>query len=162
MTPDQLTIRRAVPGDAPAIARHRRLMFMDMGHTDPEKLDVMESACVDWVRIRLASEEYLAWLAVSAEGAAVSGAGLWIQPAMPRPVDMCGRRGYILNVYTYPEYRRRGLAGQLVRRTVKWCRDQGINYVALHATEAGRPIYEKLGFKAGNEMYLWVKDLTDA
>ena len=35
-----------------------------------------------------------------------------------------------------------------------WCRGQGFRSVALHASEEGRPLYEKLGFHHTNEMRL--------
>ena len=36
----------------------------------------------------------------------------------------------------------------------RWLAEQGIQHVTLHATEAGRPLYEQLGFVEGNEMTL--------
>ncbi|MBN2305392.1 MAG: GNAT family N-acetyltransferase [Anaerolineae bacterium] len=156
---EPVTIRRAIPDDAPAIARHRRLMFETMGHTNPALLDTMEAAFVPWVRERLASEIYLGWLAITGAGFAASGAGLWVREYPPNPIDMGFRRGYVLNVYTYPAYRRRGLARQLVKCAVVWCQEQNINGVMLHYTEAGRQIYESLGFRLGNEMFMWTKNL---
>ncbi|NDJ74876.1 MAG: GNAT family N-acetyltransferase [Chloroflexi bacterium] len=155
------TIRRGTPADAHIVTKHRRLMFIDMGYTDPQKLDAMDAAFVPWVRERLARDEYLAWLAVSPEGDVVSSAGLYIREFPPHPEDMSERQGYILNVYTVPDYRRRGFAGQLVRAVVRWCRDSGINRVTLNYTEAGRPIYERLGFTDSNVMLMWAKDLVD-
>ena len=91
---DTLTIRRATPDDAPAIARHRRLMFEAMGFTDPARLDVVEAAAVPWIADRITREEYLGWLAVTGDGFAASGAGLWVREFPPGPRDLCGRRGY--------------------------------------------------------------------
>lgn len=62
------------------------------------------------------------------------------------------RRGYLLNVYTEPDFRQRGLARVLVEAALHWCRASKIDFVTLHASEEGRSLYEKLGFKAGNEM----------
>lgn len=36
---------------------------------------------------------------------------------------------------------------------------RGIGVVALHASEAGRPVYELLGFRATSEMLLVLPDL---
>jgi hypothetical protein len=33
-----------------------------------------------------------------------------------------------------------------------WSREQGFDRVVLHASDAGRPLYEKIGFKPTNEM----------
>jgi len=35
-----------------------------------------------------------------------------------------------------------------------WLAGRGIEYVALHTTGVGRPLYEELGFVDGNEMKL--------
>ncbi len=61
-------------------------------------------------------------------------------------------RGYVLNVFVEPEYRGRGLARALMELCVTEARSRGIRVVALHASDAGRPLYEKLGFYAANEM----------
>jgi GNAT superfamily N-acetyltransferase len=64
------------------------------------------------------------------------------------------RRAYILNVYTEPGYRGRGIARQVVSAIGEWCRQEGFCSVALHASSMGRPIYEAMGFKPTNEMRL--------
>ncbi len=154
-----LTMRRATPDDAAIISRHRRLMFEAMGFSDVGKLDAMEAAYVGWVRDRLARDEYLGWLVVTPEGFAASGVGLWVRDFAPHPADMSGQRGYIFNVYTYPDYRRRGLARQLVLESLVWCRDHGMQAVTLHYSRDGKSIYESLGFKMDNGMIFWTRDL---
>jgi GNAT superfamily N-acetyltransferase len=159
---ESFTIRRATPDDVLTITQHRRWMFMEMGFTDPASLDEMSAAFEGWVHDRLVREEYLGWLMIDAENFAASGAGLWLREFPPSPGDMGLKRGHIMNVYTYTEYRRRGFAGQLVRCTIKWCQAHGINGVTLNYTEVGRPIYEALGFKESNLMFMWAKDLVEA
>ena len=39
-----------------------------------------------------------------------------------------------------------------MRHVLAWTRDEGITSVVLHASDAGRPLYEDLGFVATNEM----------
>ncbi|MBA3762926.1 MAG: GNAT family N-acetyltransferase [Chthoniobacterales bacterium] len=65
-----------------------------------------------------------------------------------------GRLGTVLNVFTEPEWRRRGVAGLLMQRIINWSRDAGLDGLTLHAADAGRTLYEKLGFVATNEMRL--------
>jgi GNAT superfamily N-acetyltransferase len=64
------------------------------------------------------------------------------------------RRGNILNVYTAKTFRRRGLARWLMEAVLLWCRQNGIDTVILHASPAGKSLYESLGFEATNEMRL--------
>ena len=46
----------------------------------------------------------------------------------------------------------RGLAETLMRRVIAWAGEAGVHTLVLHASEAGRPLYERLGFASTNEM----------
>ena len=63
-----------------------------------------------------------------------------------------GRHAIVLNVYTEPAWRRRGLGELLMREVLAWARREQLDRLVLHASEAGRPLYERLGFVATNEM----------
>ncbi|MBI1739681.1 MAG: GNAT family N-acetyltransferase, partial [Candidatus Koribacter versatilis] len=67
------------------------------------------------------------------------------------------RRALIINVYTEPEVRQHGLARQLMLLMIQWLREQGLYSVVLHASDAGRHLYETLGFVPTNEMRLRLK-----
>lgn len=51
-------------------------------------------------------------------------------------------------VGTHPAARGRGLATRLSRHLLEWAASRGIGTVALDASEVGRPVYERLGFRA--------------
>ena len=70
------------------------------------------------------------------------------------PDNLSGRMGYIMNVVTIPAYRRTGIARRVMQAILHWLSEQGIRRVTLYATEMGRPLYQELGFAAGNEMVL--------
>ena len=46
------------------------------------------------------------------------------------------------------------MATAIVRVILDYLRELGIPVATLHASDAGRPVYEKLGFKPTNEMRL--------
>jgi predicted GNAT family acetyltransferase len=60
----------------------------------------------------------------------------------------------IFNVYTEPEVRQQGVAHELMLLMIGWLREQGFRSVVLHASDAGRHLYETLGFQPTNEMRL--------
>ena len=60
-------------------------------------------------------------------------------------------------MYTEPEQRNQGLARTIMEAMIGWCREQGFAVVALHASEAGRPLCERVGFTPSNEMRLALK-----
>ncbi len=151
-TSERIAVRRASVDDARTIAKHRRSMFRDMGYKDEAALDSMAAKFLPWLEAKMASGEYMAWLAVTADASVVAGAGLWL---MDWPSHMAGsssRRGNILNVFTEPEFRRRGLARCLMEAALEWCRANGIDLVILHASNNGRQLYESMGFHTSNEM----------
>jgi len=147
-----IALRRATLDDARTIARHRRSMFRDMGYHDEARLDVMMEKFLPWLEEKIASGDYLAWLAVSTGDIVVAGTGLWLMDWPAHMVGSSPRRGNILNVYTEPEYRQRGLARWLVEAALHWCNANQVDFVILHASPQGRRLYESLGFQAGNEM----------
>ena len=148
-----IQIRPASAAEAETIVKHRRAMFFDMGYHEIGWLDEMAAAFLPWLRRKMEAGEYLAWFAV-ADGTVVAGAGLWLMDWPPHMVQGGSQRGNILNVYTEQAYRRRGLARRLMDVTLKWCRENGVLVVILHASAEGRPLYDSLGFKATNEMRL--------
>jgi GNAT superfamily N-acetyltransferase len=149
---DLFTIRIASDADAPIIVQQRRSMFEEMGYVDQSALDRMDHRFKPWVTSKLQHGEYRHWFALNESGAIVAGAGMWIMEWAPHPIDQSGQRGNVMNVYTRREYRKRGLAKRLTALILDWCRANGISTVVLNASDAGRPIYESLGFRATNEM----------
>lgn len=60
-----------------------------------------------------------------------------------------------MNMYTHPDYRRRGIAYKMLDILVNEAKSKGINAISLETTEMGRPVYEKYGFvQMKNEMEL--------
>jgi GNAT superfamily N-acetyltransferase len=140
--------------DVPTLVRHRHSMFEAMGYIDRAALDLMDANFSEWVREKLARDEYHGWFLTDAANSIIAGAGVWIYEWVPGPTDASTRRAVIYNVYTEPEYRRRGLARILMNKALKWCRTQGIRTVTLHASDKGRKLYELLGFEQTDEMRL--------
>jgi GNAT superfamily N-acetyltransferase len=149
--PEGYAVRRASADDINTLVAHRRAMFVDMGYRDEAALDSMAAKCHSWLLIRMNRGEYLAWLAIAPDGSIVAGTGLWLMDWPPHMIGT-GTRGNILNVYTAVEFRRRGLAGELMKAAMQWCRSNGVDTVVLHASPEGRRLYESMGFAGTNEM----------
>ena len=93
--------------------------------------------------------DFVAWLAEIDGMPAGTAAILWY-PHPPGPRSLSGLEAYILNVYTKPEFRRRGIARALMARVIAEARAVGIGRIWLRASREGRPLYEELGFGASN------------
>ena len=150
----EVTIRAATPADIAHILRHRRAMFQEMGLAPAAALDHMEHVSETYLKTALADGSYLGWLAQAAHGRVVAGGGLVIVRWPGFPLEPEPRRAWILNIYTDPDFRRRGLATRITKEIVDWCRAAGFASVSLHASDDGRPLYQALGFQPTNEMRL--------
>jgi GNAT superfamily N-acetyltransferase len=152
-TPDpNHVIRGATPADVDAIAHHRVEMFGDMGLLENADRPALMAATRAYLREALPRGEYYGWV-VELHGRVIAGAGAFCRTLMPNPdAPEGGEEVYVLNVYTEPEHRRRGLARQLMQVILAWCQARGVARVTLHASDDGRPLYESLGFLPTNEM----------
>jgi GNAT superfamily N-acetyltransferase len=154
---EHASIRPATHDDIETLVTHRRAMFFEMGHRDETVLDTMTAAFRPWLLARMATREYLAWVATGSDASIVAGLGLWLMDWPPHMIGPGARRGNIVNVYTESAHRRRGFAQRLMEVALDWCRSNGIRAVILHASNDGRALYEKLGFKPTNEMRLLIE-----
>lgn len=155
----RFTISLATDADAATLASHRVGMFHDMGAIHPSMEPVLRDAAERYFGAAIPSGEYVAWLAVAADGSrrAIAGAGLQLRPMLPRPDPsgqalLTGLEGLVLGVYVEPAWRRQGVARELMRTLLHWSQARRVARLVLHASDDGRALYESLGFVATNEM----------
>jgi GNAT superfamily N-acetyltransferase len=157
---DPFLIRAGTLADAETVVAHRRAMFLDMGYPDDHALRGMIERFRPWLLAKMQAGEYLAWFAViqgDRDQAVAAGLGVWLMDWPPHMLGPGRWRPNILNVYTRPESRRQGLARKLVEHALAWCRANHLSTVILHASDAGRPLYQSMGFQPTSEMRMLLK-----
>lgn len=143
------------------------LLYRRAGSHDRElltrlRLEVLRAANgleedVDLSRTELESRRYYetcfpedshaAWLVFDGEEVVGTGAVSFYQ-VMPTYHNPSGKKAYIMNMYTRPDYRRRGSAHRVLELLTAEAEMRQIDAVTLEATAAGRPLYEAFGFTA--------------
>lgn len=160
----QFNIRLTNLADVEIISWHRARVFQDMGELPAELFERFRVQSRDKLQRMLERGEYIGWLASPEEEPEriIAGAGAHLREVPPHPLIKSngeitvavGKQAIIVNVFTEREWRRRGLAALLIKRTIDWSRQTGIDSLVLHASDEGRPVYERLGFTLTNEMRL--------
>ena len=154
-------VRRAEVGDALTIARHRAAMFADMGVLHASVSDTLAQETLAYLEEAIPSGEYAGWLAADRRQpeSVLGGAGVQVRRVLPFPIRETpmprvgtGRQGTGLNVYTEPTSRNAGIARLLMGHVIGWAPEAGLESLVLHASSAGRALYEELGFVPTNEM----------
>ena len=118
-------------------AANRLSEDVDMSLVEKESFAYYEHA--------LESGEHIAYL-VYDNGTFVGAGGVSFYQVMPIYHNTTGKKAYIMNMYTAPEYRRQGIAFHTLDLLVKDAKEQGVTQIALEATDMGRPLYERYGF----------------
>ncbi|MFT6657020.1 GNAT family N-acetyltransferase [Maritalea sp.] len=137
--------------DLDLICHHRFEMFRDIG-APLSKIEEMIVEFRKWLNPRLHSGEYFGFI-LEENGKPAGGIGLSIidwAPHVLHPKEHL--RGYISNVYVEHHCRRQGIASRLMELGEAELKGRGATLVVLHASDAGREIYDKSGWKQSSEM----------
>ncbi|MBQ1545331.1 MAG: amino acid adenylation domain-containing protein [Clostridia bacterium] len=107
----------------------------------------------------LTEDSHIAVL-VKLDGEIIGCGGLCMYTEMPSPDNPSGQCGYLMNIYTREAYRHRGVGKTTVDYLLWRARARGIKKIFLETSEAGRSLYEGLGF-VKNEDYLFLKEADE-
>ena len=154
---EAVSIRPVTPEDTSDLVRLRLMMFESMGFEESAALGAGDEAAAAYFRRSIPAGEFRGWLAVTPAGEAGACCGVVVDQHPPGPSNLSGRTGCIVSVVTAPEYRRMGIGREIVRAALLWLEDGGITRAELHATDAGRPLYEELGFVDSHAMRLTIR-----
>ena len=152
---ERFEYKRATMEDIDELVRTRIIVLRAANKLpDDEDMSVVEKESYAYYRRALETGEHIAYL-VYDNGAFVGAGGVSFYQVMPTYHNPTGKKAYIMNMYTAPEYRRQGIAIHTLDLLVKDVRKQGVSQLALEATEMGWSLYEKYGFvKMEDEMEL--------
>ena len=137
---------KAGPEDLELLVR-TRIQVLLAANQLPEGTDMtaVETASRDYYRAALADGSHAAWLVFDGD-TWIGAGGVSFYRIMPTYHNPSGRRAYLMNIYTHPDYRRRGIARHMVDLLVGEARQRGITAISLEATAMGMPLYESYGF----------------
>ncbi len=78
--------------------------------------------------------------------------GMCIYREMPSPDNPDGRCAYLMNIYTRLEVRKQGVGEIIINWLVGQATTRGISKIYLETSEAGKSLYEKIGFVSMPDM----------
>ena len=128
--------------------------YTSEGRTVPEGVN-LEEALRDFYVRNMAAGTYVSWLAIDkdADDKIVGTSGMSFAEKPPYFTCTTGKLGILSSMYTDPNYRRLGIATQLLDRVVKEAKDYGCGTIYITASDMGVKLYTAYGFKKnGNFM----------
>ena len=95
---------------------------------------------------------------LASHGAKIVGcASICFIEIMPTFAHPTGKRAHLMNVYTDSAYRRQGIAFTMTNMLIEAAWNRGATEISLDATESGRALYRKCGFKDSDECMVLVR-----
>jgi GNAT superfamily N-acetyltransferase len=91
------------------------------------------------------------WYLANDKDTAVGIGGLIFREHPGNFKNPSGKMGYIINMYTLPAFRRKGICSFILNRLVDDANRCGIKVFELHATKKGEYVYGQNGFEIHNE-----------
>ena len=127
--------------------------YTSEGRTVPEDVD-LEPALMDFYKRNMAAGTYVSWLAFDGDKI-IGTSGMSFAEKPPYFTCPSGKLGILSSMYTDPDYRRLGIATELLDRVVKEAKVYGCGTIYITASNKGVKLYEAYGFKHnGNFMQL--------
>ena len=122
--------------------------------SDDADMSEVKEQSYNYYKKALRDGTHIAYLVFDKSRFAGAGGVSFFQ-VMPTYHNPSGKKAYIMNMYTSPEYRRKGIAYKTLDMLINAAKCKGITSISLEATAMGRPLYEKYGFvKMNDEMEL--------
>jgi GNAT superfamily N-acetyltransferase len=156
-----MKLREASSRDIPVMATHHRKMFEEIWEQKGEYLGTarsieIENAYIEKLTTELASGICKAWVI---EGdAIIASVGITFVSFAPNPTDLSSKVAYLHSMFTEKNHRNKKCAQQLLHGAIKHCEAQGIKRIILNASDAGKTLYQKIGFRSVPDMMrLWVE-----
>ena len=119
--------------------------YVSSGRTVPTDVD-LQSALKDYYNRHLADGTFVSWLAM--DGNVIIGtSGMSFVEKPPYFGCPTGRLGLLSSMYTNPNYRRMGIAKELLNKVIEEARAYGCGAVHITASDMGVKLYTAYGFK---------------
>lgn len=152
-----ITYRRATLDDVDVLVDFRLRFLAGRARAEraPDEERIAENLR-EYFREAMPRGAFIAWFA-EREGAVVATSGMVVWRIPPNNSVPTGSQAYVLNMYTIPEARRRGICAALLEKMVEEARALGLSRVHLHASREGESIYRRRGFVEPSDVELLLR-----
>jgi predicted acetyltransferase len=146
-----ITYYKATSEDVQLLAEYRIRFALELsGEQAPETIQMLKEQMLTYFSTAISQNTCISMIA-KCDGK-VAGIGSFHIREMPGNFkNPSGKWGYIMNMYTVPEFRRKGVCKNILNLLVEEGRKQGITAFDLHATKEGELVYKQNGFEIYNE-----------
>lgn len=156
---ETIKILPAEERDIPLAIELRKLLFEEMGVPDEVLIDNAYENIQRFYIDEFNKGRIRHFIAYNSCNEPVAIAGALLKNDFPYYLFKPGYYGWIIDVYTKPQYRGRKISTKLLQLTHDWLKEKGVNEAKLIcAGREARILYEKLGYRPTWEMSLNISE----
>lgn len=151
MQKEMVTIREAARNDFELYMKIRlEVLTAVFGEIKNEELAELSQETREYLQ---SNEDHITYFAYQGERFVGCGT-ICFYRVLPVCCNANGKKGFIMNMYTRPAFRKRGIAKLILDRLVDEANQRGVREIHLDASDIGETVYRKYGFIAStSEMY---------
>ena len=146
-----ISYHKASKDDVATLVENRILFALELsGSQNEDVIQQLRTQMTNYFTKATEDNSCISFIAKSNEK--VAGIGSVHLKEMPGNFkNPSGKWGYIMNMYTIPEFRRNGICKNILNLLVEEGQKIGVTAFELHATEEGEKVYTQEGFVHHNE-----------
>jgi len=144
--------QKAEMNDISSLVELRKKQLIDEGLPPISDID---KQLADYFASAITDGSFVSWI-MESDSNIIATSGVCFYSLPPTYSDPSGRIAYITNMFTKAEYRRNGIATDLLSMVIDEAKKRGCRIIRLHTSELGKSIYIKAGF-ADSDGYMALK-----
>ena len=144
--------QKAEMNDISSLVELRKKQLIDEGLPPISDID---KQLADYFASAITDGSFVLWI-MESDSNIIATSGVCFYSLPPTYSDPSGRIAYITNMFTKAEYRRNGIATDLLSMVIYEAKKRGCRIIRLHTSELGKSIYIKAGF-ADSDGYMALK-----
>ena len=150
-----ITYKKATKEEIDALIELRIKQLTDeytaSGRIPPKDVDI-ETALRDYYEEHMEDGTFVSWLAYDGDRI-VGTSGMSFVDKPPYFTNLSGGIGLLSSMYTDPDYRRMGIARELLDHVVGEAKDHGCGTIHITASDMGAKLYKAYGFKHNDNFF---------
>lgn len=116
-----------------------------------QSTDELEKENCCYYQKALQTGEHIACFACL-EDTIIGCGGICLYREMPSPDNPTGKCAYLMNIFTQPQFRKQGVGKSIIEWLTAQAIQRGISKIYLETSEAGKYLYQKMGFVPMQDM----------
>ena len=122
-----------------------RMTFLDIEENSPE-YELIKENCYTYFRDAFTKDTCDVILAEE-KGMCIGTGIVFYYDSVPSAFNVMGKNAYITSMYVEPEYRGNGIGTDIVKEIIKLVKKRNYAVIMLNASDMGKSMYVKMGFR---------------